>query len=63
MNEITEEMMINWIEEARDLLERAKNEIDHRILLVEDDNGVWDPAFELYADIHMFLNNVWTVPD
>lgn len=59
MNEITEEMMINWIEEARDLLERAKNEIDRGVLSKETNSRIWDNAYELYVDINMFLNNVW----
>jgi hypothetical protein len=59
MNDITEEMMTDWIEEARDLLERAKKEIDRSVLLKETNSRIWDNAYELYVDINMFLNNVW----
>lgn len=53
-----EEKMIEWIESARDLLERAKREIDKSILLVSNDKDKWDSAYDLYYDINLFLKSV-----
>ncbi len=54
-----EEKMTEWIESARYLLERAKEEIDESILLVNNDEEKWNHAYNLYCDINVFLENVW----
>lgn len=54
-----EEKIVEWIESARCLLERAKEEINESILLVSSDEEKWSHAYNLYCEINVFLENVW----
>lgn len=57
-----EEMKTQWIEQARELLYRAKDFVSGEMCKVKDDYD-WGRLYQLYLDIDEFHRNVWRTND